>query len=168
MANKYVGIGKRSIAFLIDGSLSLLLAIAIEKLISGTAGTIFGLILICLYFTLFESSALKSTPGKMMLKVVVTNIDGKQISFLKANTRFWLKFAHLSIAIICIGVIKMYLEKNMPDTTMSQAVLLGVIKGVSPLVFIGTLLVPVWITNKKQAVHDLVVGTVVTSKSAAI
>jgi len=51
----------------------------------------FSLVLNWLYFTLFESSVHKATPGKMVLGVIVTDAKGNQISFGRANGRYWSK-----------------------------------------------------------------------------
>ncbi|MHC4620418.1 MAG: RDD family protein [Planctomycetota bacterium] len=53
------------------------------------AGNILGWILNWLYFALFECSAKQATLGKMALGIVVTDMDGKRISFGRASGRFW-------------------------------------------------------------------------------
>ncbi len=42
-----------------------------------------------LYFTLFESSPLRATPGKLRQKLYVVNTLGKRISWKEANLRYW-------------------------------------------------------------------------------
>ena len=54
-----------------------------------------------LYFALFESSALRSTPGKRACGLIVTDEDGNRISFARATGRFFAKF--LSAIILGIG-----------------------------------------------------------------
>lgn len=44
-----------------------------------------------LYFTLLECSPLKATLGKLRLKLVVTDAQGKRISWIRANQRYWSK-----------------------------------------------------------------------------
>ena len=56
-----------------------------------------------LYFTIMESSKLQATLGKKICNLVVTDISGNRITFLRANARFWSKF--ISGAILCIGYI---------------------------------------------------------------
>jgi uncharacterized RDD family membrane protein YckC len=53
-----------------------------------------------LYYSLFESSAWQATPGKRVLGLFVTDMQGQRISFARA-TRFFGKF--LSSAILFIG-----------------------------------------------------------------
>lgn len=64
---------------------------------------IFIIILPWLYFAIFESSKLKATPGKIVLGMAVTTLNGDDISFTKATVRYFGKF--LSSAIIGIGFI---------------------------------------------------------------
>ena len=40
-----------------------------------------------LYFTFFESSKLQATPGKMLIGIIVTDLQGQRISFLRALGR---------------------------------------------------------------------------------
>ena len=65
--------------------------------------SIFGLVLAWLYYTLFESSVKQATLGKLALGIAVKDIDGKRISFGRANARYWCKL--LSCAILFIGYI---------------------------------------------------------------
>ncbi len=56
-----------------------------------------------LYYTLLESSSQRATVGKMALSIVVTDLQGRRISFGKANARFWGKI--VSYVIIMIGFL---------------------------------------------------------------
>jgi len=56
-----------------------------------------------LYFTLMESSVKQATLGKMALGIVVTDDQGKRISFARANVRYWSKI--LSTMFLCVGYI---------------------------------------------------------------
>ena len=57
-----------------------------------------------LYFALMESSSKQGTPSKRALRIIVTDLDGKRISFGRATGRFFSKF--FSIIIFFIGFIK--------------------------------------------------------------
>jgi uncharacterized RDD family membrane protein YckC len=48
-------------------------------------------ILAWLYFTLCESSHLRGTPGKRILGLAVIDLEGRRISFGRANKRYWAK-----------------------------------------------------------------------------
>jgi uncharacterized RDD family membrane protein YckC len=60
-----------------------------------------------LYFTWFESSRFQATPGKMVLGIIVTDIQGQRISFLRAlgrNAGKILSHVIFSIGFILAGV----------------------------------------------------------------
>jgi len=81
------------------------------------------LVLSWLYFASFESSSMQATPGKRLLGMKVTDLDGDPISFGMATGRFLGKI--ISTLILLIG----YLMAAF--------------------------------TAKRQALHDLIAGTVV-------
>jgi uncharacterized RDD family membrane protein YckC len=56
-----------------------------------------------LYFAIMESSKIQGTVGKMLLKIKVTDMEGKRISFGRATGRFFGKI--VSGIIIMIGYI---------------------------------------------------------------
>jgi uncharacterized RDD family membrane protein YckC len=93
---------------------------------AGASGVIIGLFLNWLYFTLLESSSKQATLGKMAIGILVTDLQGNQISFTRANGRYWGKVVStvpLGIGYIMAGV-----------------------------------------TQKKQALHDKVAGTLVVRR----
>jgi uncharacterized RDD family membrane protein YckC len=92
---------------------------------------LFIVILLCglwLYYALLESSAWQGTVGKKALGLIVTDLDGRRVSFARATGRF---FSRL-------------------------------ITGLVPLM-IGYILAG--ITAKKQALHDMIAGTLVLRKN---
>lgn len=66
---------------------------------SDLAGPIIGIA----YFVGFESSAYQATPGKMALGLIVTDMEGRRISPLRALGRYFAKI--LSAMILLIGFI---------------------------------------------------------------
>jgi uncharacterized RDD family membrane protein YckC len=61
------------------------------------------LVAVWLYYTLMESSSLQATLGKMALGIVVTDLEGKRISWGRANARYWSQI--LSALILGIGYL---------------------------------------------------------------
>ncbi|HUE75544.1 MAG TPA: RDD family protein [Chloroflexota bacterium] len=61
------------------------------------------LIMSWLYYTLFESSAKQATPGKIILGLVVTDLNGRRLSLGRANARFWTRA--LSVLTLMIGFL---------------------------------------------------------------
>ncbi len=56
-----------------------------------------------LYFSLMESSAKQATPGKRIMNLVVTDINGERISFARATGRYFGKI--ISGIVLYIGFI---------------------------------------------------------------
>lgn len=53
------------------------------------AGGLLGLFFNWLYFTILESSARQTTFGKAAMGLIVTDANGRTISFARANGRYW-------------------------------------------------------------------------------
>jgi uncharacterized RDD family membrane protein YckC len=154
----YAGFWFRFVAYLIDGILRavafgflliLLLALtgagsAIQGIASGEdisdhiaaligggflAG-LFGITLLVswLYYALFECSSWQATPGKKMLNLYVTDLDGRSVTFARASGRFFAR----------------------------------IVSSVVPL-FFGYILAG--ITEKRQALHDIIAGCLVLRKN---
>lgn len=73
------------------------------QVLAGIVGYIIGIVLNWLYFTLFESSLKQATPGKLALGILVTDLNGRPISFGRANGRYWGKV--ISVMTLFIGFI---------------------------------------------------------------
>ena len=120
----YAGFWKRFAAYFIDeiiltfiGVLLILVLAAVMGLPMGIAGIdedyiaplisiyygIISFLLNWLYFTVLESSGRQATLGKMVMGIVVTDMEGRRISFGRANGRFWSKI--LSGLFFSIGYI---------------------------------------------------------------
>jgi len=129
----YAGFWKRFAAYLIDtiiigcvvGIFSLLFGIGLftsmtaidvqsmndEEASVAAAGMLGGFVMFFfimfiaqwLYFALMESSSKQATLGKMALGIVVTDMDGNRVSFLRATGRYFGKI--LSGLILYIGYI---------------------------------------------------------------
>ncbi len=103
-----LGIGGFVLGAIAGGFIGLLLGLLGSDIntiqaISGLAGYIIGMVFNWLYFTLFESSERRATPGKRALGIIVTDLNGNRISFAKANGRYWGKI--LSMLMLFIGYI---------------------------------------------------------------
>ena len=125
----YGGFWKRFIAFMID----YIITIVLIMLFAFVAGLIFalqgvdvkdpqtqmrfdlivqgsGIIIIWLYYALFEISSTQATLGKMFLGMKVTDLNGKKLSFFGATLRFFAKI--LSGALMLIGFIMIAFSKK--------------------------------------------------------
>lgn len=63
-----------------------------------------------LYYAGFESSRGQATPGKVLMRLQVTDMEGNRICFARATLRFFGKF--ISVLIIFIGFIMIGLTKK--------------------------------------------------------
>lgn len=143
---KYAGFWRRVPAFLIDSIINLLVAnlfrigaIAINEIVN-EENMVFIFAFLCvfiiptiftyLYFALMESSSKQATLGKMIMRIIVTDINGDRISFGIASMRHLGKI--LSSLILCIGFIM------------------------------------AGFTKKKQALHDIMAGTLVILKPSVM
>ncbi len=74
--------------------------------LSDRAVVISSLIVISLYYILFESSPIQGTPGKHYMKIIVVDKNGERISIWRASLRLICKFLSLSILFIGFSMIE--------------------------------------------------------------
>jgi uncharacterized RDD family membrane protein YckC len=134
----YASFGRRLLAALIDGIvlgvplvvLSLITEAITDK--PGSTSGISGIAILLLtpaawlYSALMESSARQATLGKSALGIIVTDLEGKRISFGKATARYFAKI---------VSALPFYIGFIMAA-----------------------------FTAKKQALHDMIVGTLVVDR----
>lgn len=99
-----------------------------------------------LYFSIMESSSKQATIGKKVIGIYVTDLSGNRITFLKALLRVSVKFIGSLIQILYSVIYPV-------DITNTY-------KYLQQLGYLLMLVLP-----KKQALHDVVAGTVVLSKT---
>lgn len=98
---QYAGFWKRFLAIIIDSIIIALVGAVLEAVIGQAYRVPTNIVLNWLYFTLFECSAKQATIGKMLLGIVVCDLEGHRLSFGRANARYWAKV--LSSLILGIG-----------------------------------------------------------------
>lgn len=140
---QYASFGKRLLAFILDWVILTIIGIIANFILSmvlrvllGSSesaqlvivllGYLVGIVIGWLYYAKQESSPKQATIGKDALGIVVTDMEGKRISFTKATVRYFSKI--LSGLILLIGYIMAAF------------------------------------TEKKQALHDMIAGTLVVNK----
>ncbi len=100
---QYAGFGKRLVAWLIDLILLAIVGTIINLIfdqdVAGLVSTLVG----WGYFAGMESSGRQATLGKSAMGLVVTDLNGQRISFLRATGRYFAKI--LSALILFIGYI---------------------------------------------------------------
>ena len=136
---RYAGFWRRFAAAIIDGVIVggagsivryIILGVALRSVgigaVAAVADELLAIATSWLYFTFMESSSNQATVGKLALGIVVTDLEGRRISWGRANGRYWSKF--ISALIFLIGYIM------------------------------------AGFTAKKQALHDMIAGTLVVIK----
>lgn len=136
----YAGFWKRFAAAIIDGIITMIGGAVIgfvfgfimaaggttdAKALEGM-GNILGFLVGWVYYAVMESSVKQGTIGKMALGIVVSDINGKRVSFGKASGRYFGKI--ISALILGIGFIM------------------------------------IAFTQKKQGLHDMMAGCLVSNK----
>jgi uncharacterized RDD family membrane protein YckC len=121
----YANVWKRFVASLIDGIvlyiLQALVGFVLGLVIGGAAGedgagaavlvaSVAGIVIGWLYYAIQESSPKQSTIGKQAMGLVVTDMNGERVSFVKASIRHFAKF--LSAIILMIGYIMAFFTEK--------------------------------------------------------
>jgi membrane associated rhomboid family serine protease/uncharacterized RDD family membrane protein YckC len=154
----YAGFWRRAMAAIVDGQalnvsvfLSMvLLGLQLPSLRLGADGTpifigswlgsmVIGVLLGWLYFTLFESSALQATPGKLIFGARVTDLAERRIAFGRANARYWGKF--LDVLTLAIGYLMAGWSRKRQALHDKLAETLVVLRPTTPSAGVQTLIV---------------------------
>ena len=157
----YSGFWRRLFAYFVDGLLVTFISAAIivvplmmliafdESVVVSSIASLAEIVLIVLLFFLYEayflSSSRMATPGKRLLGIQVTDMKGNQISFSRALLRSVIK-----LGLILVGSVTTAF--GLPQ----------VISFISWINVLNPFLIV--FTEKKQAIHDHVAGTVVIRK----
>lgn len=156
---EYAGFLKRATAFaadyLIVGVASLLLKMGINHFFEDIPGVPLHIALLFIggwaYWSFQESSRLQATFGKQLVNVIVTDLNGDQLSFTRASIRYLTKV--IGLYCLTFGLTPVGLTPLGGVITELIATVLGV--GFC----IGFILVI--FTPKKQALHDMITMAVV-------
>ncbi|MDB9347442.1 protein kinase domain-containing protein [Nodularia spumigena] len=104
-----------------------------------------------LYFAVCESSVLQATLGKIVGKIIVTDLTGKDISFWRATGRFLVKaFFTLLTLYSCIDFLFIYSNSDLINVILFASGLIDVIF--------------VLFNKNKRSLHDILAGTLVSKK----
>jgi len=116
---EYADYFKRTFAVLID-SMILSVIVIIPYFVLGVIMAVAGIPLellslwvvlaVWLYSAMLESSGMRATPGKRAMGIIVTDLEGKKISFGRASGRFWAK--SLSALTFFIGYLMIFFTEK--------------------------------------------------------
>lgn len=127
---EYAGFWRRFGALLIDGLIVGVISGLFQLL--GLESIGLSILLAVLYQPFFESSELQGTPGKALLDMRITDLQGNRITFKKAIIRYFVRI--LSSLIAGIGFFLMlFTEKKqtMHDLAAETLVIRGDVKNVN-------------------------------------
>jgi uncharacterized RDD family membrane protein YckC len=118
------------------------------------------LIVTWLYYAFFESGPKQATPGKIVMKIGVTDLNIARVSFLQATRRFAWRigpfYVLLMIALVTLGS---QLYSGSGDA-IAAAFSLMIWVAVAMLLLFGGLLAAAF-TKRRQTAHDLLAQTLV-------
>ena len=103
-----------------------------------------------LYYVLLETSGWQGTVGKKLLSLRVTDLDGARIGFGRATGRFFGKMIGLVPTIFAFAALLL----------LESVALFVVLLIITLVISFGAYLMVVF-TEKKQALHDMLAGTLV-------
>lgn len=100
---QYAGFWKRFVAWVIDAIMLAIVGVIINLIFDQNSAALISTLVGWGYFAGMESSGRQATLGKSVMGIVVTDVSGQRISFLRATGRYFAKI--LSAIILFIGFI---------------------------------------------------------------
>ena len=142
MRTTYAGFWIRFLAVLVDGLL-FNIALFVVAFVIGLADpsnvetstvvvVIISIIPHWLYFTVLESSTWQGTIGKRLFSIRVTDLSGRQISFARANGRYFGKFVSALILGMGYVIVAFTDRKQALHDTMASCLVLRTQSSVAP------------------------------------
>jgi len=151
---KYAGFWIRVVATLIDAAIFWPFFWVLRQTLPYNWYSVVGSLISTIYYLWFVSSNYQGTPGKMLLRLKVTDLEGNRISFLRSIGRYM-------VPLICYLIFKLVSwEMNIEN----HFGLIEVIKWLLYIVAIFTLIVDylmVAFTKRSQGLHDKIASTLV-------
>jgi uncharacterized RDD family membrane protein YckC len=164
----YAGFWRRVAAHLIDGIIQSIVAVPfvvvaflandslVQAIKAEDADTLaalrvyfagMGSLTVLVYYTIFESSALQATPGKLALGLKVTDLAGESIGMVRAAIRAWPVWIY--------GIFEFF---NYFADSFGGDFIVALLTLVS--------CIAVAFTAQKQGLHDMLAGTLVVRRGA--
>lgn len=144
------------------GAMLALLAVVVAWLLVPVAVYLLCQVLGLVYYTLFEASAARATPGKTLFALRVVDAHGDQVSWGRALARQVLKFAALLPAAFTAGYLLLALGRSgLEAPSVAASTFFGLTVILAPLLFAIFYGMAGW-TKDGQALHDMLSGCFVT------
>jgi uncharacterized RDD family membrane protein YckC len=113
-----------------------------------------------LYYAFFESGPKQATPGKIVMKIGVTDLNIAKVSFLQSTRRFAWRFGPFYVTLMIAFVTAGSQLFSGIAGAVAAASSLMIWAVISMLLLFGGLLTAAF-TKRRQAVHDLLAQTLV-------
>lgn len=101
-----------------------------------------------LYYAGFESSRGQATPGKVLMRLEVTDLEGNRLSFAQATLRF------VGLLFFFVFIPAIFILLGYLINVLMAGIIIAVILIIANILVIG-------LTKKRQGLHDKVTGCVV-------
>lgn len=129
----------------------------LHKMLPADWGSVAQFLLNALYFAWFISSTSQGTLGKMLLKLKVTDLEGKRISFIRSLGRYMVYEACFIFLGIALGKLTIASKTNSIGLIDIILVSFSTVVAFTPVV--GVLMIAY--TERNQGLHDKIASTLV-------
>lgn len=107
------------------------------------------------YHVYFDSSWRQGTPGKQRLGLIITNKQGEKLPIEKCLIRYFIKFLFINIYVIALLIVLIF-RKNILFTYI-------IVEGYVYIIIFQLIdYLTIFITKRRQALHDIIAGSLVT------
>jgi uncharacterized RDD family membrane protein YckC len=127
---EYSGFWRRFGALVIDSLIAFAISMVLSMFSLNSYAT--SILVGLLYHPFFTSSKLQGTPGKNLLGIRITDLQGRRISFKKSMIRYLMSI--VSGVLLCLGYLLMlFTEKKqtLHDLAAETVVVMGEVKGLN-------------------------------------
>jgi uncharacterized RDD family membrane protein YckC len=113
-----------------------------------------------LYYALFESGPKQATPGKIVMKIGVTDLQIARVNFLQATRRFAWRIGpfYVTLMIAFVSAGSQLFSGSSGAVAAAFSLMIWVV--ISSLLLFGGLLTAAF-TKRRQTAHDLLAKTLV-------
>lgn len=146
---EYAGFWRRFAAHLLDNFILLFISVLVA--IIGFSRDLAMLIVPLVYYTAFEGSSKQGTLGKQAMQIIVTDLDEKRVSYLRAFARVCALILVPAAFSFLYGLVSA-MARSTPDDFTAMLV--------NFVVLALSCLVIFW-TSKQQGLHDIFTGCLV-------
>lgn len=121
-------------------------------------------ILPALYYSYFESSRYQATPGKMLLKLYVSDKDNNKISFKQAFFRYVLLMWPYFLVMVSVFITPHGVDLVIDDTLLTNPDFAFLWLQLASFILYIVFLIPIFFTKQRTTLYDILSGTRVNAE----